>query len=99
MVHMTEERTTTSKDADGSTHTTTTIVRDSAQVSGGSGRWVLLIVLLAAVGIGVWFFNGMSGAEIAKDDAIAEAANNVGDAAAEAGEAAGDVAEEVTEDN
>jgi|GEM_PF-689445 len=94
---MTEERTTKVEDADGSTHTTTTIVHDNAASGGGSGRWVLLIVLLIAVCAAIWFLNGMSGAEIAKDNAVAEAAANVGDGAQQAGDAVQDVADEVTD--
>lgn len=94
---MTEERTTKVEDADGSTHTTTTIVRDEAPSGGGSGRWVLWIVLLAAIGAGVWFFTGMSGAEIAKDNAVAEAASDVGEAAQQAGDAVQDVADDITD--
>lgn len=94
---MTEERTTKVENADGSTHTTTTIIRDSERGSGGSGRWALLIVLLAAIGVSIWIFNGMSGAEIAKDNAVADAAANVGDAAQQAGDAVQDVADEVTD--
>ena len=45
-------------------------------------------VLLVAVG--VWFFTQQSGAEIAKDNAVADAANQVGEAANQVGDAAQD---------
>lgn len=96
-INMTEERITKVEDADGSTHTTTTVVHDNPQSSGGAGRWILLIILLVAAGVGLFIFNGMSGAEISKDNAIADAANNVGDAANQAGDAVRDVADEVTD--
>ena len=53
--------------------------------------WLLsaiLVVLLVAVG--VWFFTQQSGAEIAKDNAVADAANQVGEAANQVGDAAQD---------
>lgn len=94
---MTEERIDKVEQADGSTNTTTTIVRDSEPERGGSGRWVLIIVLLIAAGLGLWIFSGMSDSEMAKDDAVAEAAANVGNAAQQAGDAAQDVADDVTD--
>lgn len=96
---MTEERITKVQDPDGSTHTTTTIVHDDGSVrreSGGAGRWVLLILLLVAIGVVIWMFNGMSGAEINKDNAVADAASDVGNAAQQAGDAVQDVANDVT---
>lgn len=94
---MTEERTSKVEQADGSTNTTTTIIRDSEPQGGGSSRWVLVIVLLVAAGLGLWIFNGMSGSEMAKDDAVAEAAADVGNAARQAGDAVQDVANDVTD--
>ena len=94
---MTEERIDKVEGADGSTNTTTTIIRDSEPQRSGSGMWVLLIVLLVAVGFGLWIFNGVSGSEIAKDDAVAEAAADVGNAARQAGDAVQDVADDVTD--
>jgi len=38
----------------------------------------------------VWFFSQQSGAEIAKDNAVADAANQVGEAANQVGDAAQD---------
>ena len=58
---------------------------------------MLIVVLLIAAGIGIWMINGMSGAEIAKDNAVADAANNVGEAAQQAGNAVQDVADDVTD--
>ena len=56
-------------------------------------RAILLILILAVVAI--WFFSGMSGSEVAKDNAIADAANNVGDAAQQAGNAVEDAAQNI----
>ena len=92
---MTEERVTETTDAEGNTHTRTTIVTDEPRRSGSS--WVMLLLVLAAIVIGVIVFTQMSGAEVAKDTAIADAANDVGDAAQKAGDAVQDVADEVTD--
>lgn len=55
--------------------------------SGGSG-WVIALVLIVALIIGVVFFTQMSGSEAAKDNAVANAAQDVGQAAREVGDAA-----------
>lgn len=72
-------------------HTTdhTIIVETPARGGGGSG-WVIALVLIVALVIGVVFFSRMSGSEAAKDNAIANAANNVGGAAKDVGDAAQD---------
>ena len=53
-------------------------------------------MLIIAVIAGIWFFSGMSNSESAKDNAIANAAENVGDAAQQVGNAAQDAADNVT---
>ena len=55
---------------------------------------MLLLIVVGA--IAVWFFMGMSGSEVAKDNAVAEAAGDVGDAAQQVGDAAQDAADSVT---
>ncbi len=92
---MAEERITEVETPRGNTHTHTTVVSDGDR-RGGGATWliVLLIVLLAAAAI--WFFSGMSGSEVAKDNAIADAAGEVGQAANQVGDAAQDAARSVT---
>ena len=91
---MTEERVTEVRTPEGDTHTThTTVVSDEPR-RGGSG-WVIAIVLLLAIIVGVWAFSTMGGSEIAKDEAIADAAGDVGDAAQSVGDAAQDAADNV----
>ncbi|MGI8942878.1 MAG: hypothetical protein ACR2FJ_01330 [Qipengyuania sp.] len=85
---MTEERTTETVTPEGTHHTERHVTHDDAPRSGGGGMWVLLIILLIAVIAGIWIFSSQSGAEIAKDNAIAGAAENVGEAANQVGEAA-----------
>lgn len=59
----------------------------------GSGAgWVIAFVLIVALIVGVVFFTQMSGSKTAKDNAIANAAGQVGDAAQKAGNAAQDAA-------
>ena len=67
---ITETRTT---DPQGNTHTTVT--HDTRGGGGGGGKIALLLVLVLLVAVGVWFFTQQSGAEIAKDNAVADAAN------------------------
>ncbi len=93
---MTEERTTRVEEPDGSTHTTTTVVTDRPEKSGGMSIGLILI-LLVAVAAAIWAFSGMSNSEVAKDNAIASAANDVGNAAQQAGNAVEDVAKDVTD--
>lgn len=91
---MTEERITEIESPEGNTRTHTTVITDQPK-SGISGRFVMFVVLLA-VFLGIWAFTQMGGAEMAKDNAIADAAGNVGEAANQVGNAAEQVADEVT---
>ena len=98
---MTEERITEIRDPDtGNTHTTHTVISDGdrARGSGGAG-WLIAIVLIVALVAGFFLFSNMSGSEAAKDNAIAEAASNVGDAAQQAGNAVEDAAKKVGDGN
>lgn len=88
---MTEERITTVDPAPGgATHTT--VITDGGSRSGGAG-WLIGIVLLIAVIAGIYLFSQSSGSEAAKDNAIANAAGQVGDAASQVGNAAQDAAD------
>ena len=63
------------------------VVKDGNSSSGGSG-WAIAIVLLVALVIGAYFMLNMSDSTVAKNNAITNAANNVGAAAQEVGDAA-----------
>ena len=87
---MSEERITETRDEQGNTHTTHTIVHDDGgppRRSGGSTLVLLVILAVVAIG-GLIVFNQMGGAEVAKYNAVAEAAGEVGDAANQVGDAA-----------
>lgn len=87
---MAEERITETETPAGNVHTTHTVVTDDgARRSGGSG-WVIALVLIVVAIVGFYLFSQQSGSEIAKDNAVAEAANDVGAAAQNVGEAAKD---------
>jgi hypothetical protein len=93
---MTEERITEVRDPEtGSTHTTHTVVTDGEARRGGGSGWLIAIVLIIAVIAGIFIFSNMSGSEVAKDNAIAGAANEVGDAAQQVGDAAQDAADQI----
>ncbi|QUL38861.1 hypothetical protein [Erythrobacter sp. JK5] len=91
---MTEERITEHTDAQGNTHTTRTI--ETGGSGGGMAKWAFLLILVIALGVGVYLLTQTNSAEIAKDNAIADAASDVGEAAGQVGEAAQDVADSVT---
>lgn len=85
---MADEHVTTTRTPDGGAQTT--IIHEHR--SGGSG-WLIGLVLLLAVVIGVYFLAQSSGSESARDNAIANAAGEVGTAARKAGNAAQDAAD------
>ncbi len=91
---MAEERITQVETPTGS-HTHTTVVSDRPR-SGGGAMWLVALLLLVVVAFAVFYFSGMSGAEVAKDNAVAEAADDVGNAAQQVGDAAQDAADAVT---
>ena len=93
---MSEERITRTETPDGITHTETTIFRDREPSGGGSKAWVFLAILAIVAIVGFLVISQVSDAEIARDNAIAGAANDVGDAAQKAGDAAEDVARDLT---
>lgn len=92
---MTEERVTEVRSPDGDTHTThTTVVSDEPR-RGGGGGWAIAIVLLLAVIVGIWAFSTWSDSEVAENQAVTEAAGEVGAAAQQVGDAAQDAADSV----
>lgn len=94
---MTEERITRVEEPNGSTHTTTTVVTDNPQRSSGGKGLMFLVALAVLAAVAFLVFSQMGDAEIAKDDAVAEAASDVGNAAQQAGDAVQDVANDVTD--
>lgn len=68
-----------------------TIIVETPSRGGGSG-WVIAFVLIVALIVGVVFFTQMSGSQTAKDNAITNAAQDVGQAAQKAGNAAQEAA-------
>ena len=91
---MADEHTTTHTAPDGSTHTTVVDRGDTS--SGGGGGLILGLLALVLVAVGVYFFAGMSGSEANKNNAVAEAAKDVGSAAQTVGGAAKDAASSVS---
>lgn len=88
---MVEERITTvetpAETPGRATHVHTTLITDEPRRRGGG----TLLVILTLVALGVLVFlllSPISGAEVAKDTAIADAAAEVGQAAGQVGEAA-----------
>ncbi|MBV1689266.1 hypothetical protein KRR38_16685 [Novosphingobium sp. G106] len=67
------------------------LIVETGNRSSGAG-WVIALVLVVALVAGVIFFTQMSGSQNAKDNAIANAAGQVGNAAEKAGNAAQDAA-------
>jgi hypothetical protein len=92
---MTEERITRVETPEGDTHTTTTIIHDGEPRRSGGTTWFVLFVVLLAVLVGIWAFTQMGGAEMAEDDAMANAADKVGAAAENVGDAARDAGQAV----
>jgi type II secretory pathway pseudopilin PulG len=69
-----------------------TIIVESPSRSGGSSGWAIALVLIVALIAGVVFFTQMSSSQKAKDAAITNAAQDVGQAARNVGDAAQDAA-------
>lgn len=83
---MAEEHVTT----DPQTHTTIITER-----RGGGAGWVIAIVLVIALVAGIMIFSRTTDSQAAKDNAIANAAGQVGDAAQKVGTAAEDAAKQL----
>lgn len=90
---MTEERVTETHTPSGDTHTSHTVVTDEKR-SGGSG-WLIVLIVVVAIGVALWFFSQQNQSEIARDNAVAGAASEVGSAASEVGDAAQRAADSV----
>jgi hypothetical protein len=85
---MSEDRITEIRDDDGATHTRTTIIRDPAPERRGSIGFIWLILLVAIFAVAALvIYNQMGTAEVAKDNAVGEAAAEVGNAAGQVGDA------------
>lgn len=69
----------------------TVIVETPSRGSGGAG-WAVALVMIVALVIGVVFFTQVSNSNAAKNNAIANAAQDVGQAARTVGSAAQDAA-------
>lgn len=83
---MVEERIVEVTQPDGATHTHTTVYEDRR--SGGGGGWMIGLLLAIALVIGGYFLLQMQGSRSARDNAIAQAADDVGTAAKQVGNAA-----------
>ncbi|MFM5916204.1 MAG: hypothetical protein ACKOOL_01585 [Novosphingobium sp.] len=82
---MSDETITTTRSADGSVEHTT--VR-----GGSSGGWVIGLIAIVLLGFAVYYFAIASNSSSRKDNAVAAAAQDVGDAAKNVGNAAQDAA-------
>jgi hypothetical protein len=91
---MVEERVTT-YETPADRNTTTVIHEGPARSSSGAG-WLFGIVLLIAVLAVVYLMVSRSDSEAVKDNAIANAASEVGDAASKVGTAAENAADNLT---
>lgn len=87
---MTEERITETETPSGNIHTTHTVITDDGARSGGGSGWLIALVLIIVAIAGIYIFSQQSGSEVAKDNAVADAAQSVGDAAKDVGDAAKD---------
>ena len=88
---MAEEHTTIHERADGSVDRTTVV--SNGERTSSSSTWVWLLIALLVIGVGIYFATQMTGAEVAKDTAITDAAGEVGEAAQSVGDAAQDAAD------
>lgn len=86
---MAEERITETETPSGNVHTTHTVVTDDGARRGGSGWLIALVLILVAI-VAFYLFSRQNDSEIARDNAIAEAAGDVGEAAQNVGDAAQD---------
>ncbi len=91
---MAEDQFRETRTPDGSTHTT--IIRETqAPRRGGGSTALVLLVLLVVVAIGAFVMLRGQDSEIARDNAIAGAAEQVGESAQRVGNAVEDAAQRV----
>lgn len=98
---MTEERITETETPSGNVHTTHTVIHDDGARRSGGG-WLIALLLIVVAIAGFYLFSRQSDSEIARDNAVAEAASEVGEAAQNVGEAAqeaGEAAKEAVDGN
>ena len=72
---------------------TTTVIHEVR--SGGGAGWVIVVLLAVALVGGFWLFGRSTASQSHKDNAIATAAENVGEAAKDVGDAAHEAAKNV----
>ena len=93
---MTEERITRVETPEGNTHVRTEVIRDAEPARSGMGMGAILLVLVVVAAlIGTVVLMQGQDAEIAKDNAIAGAADSVGNAADSIGAAADQAADKI----
>jgi uncharacterized protein HemX len=101
---MSEERVTETTDPQGNVVERTIergtgpapVTVNTAPASGGGSTGLIMVVLLIALAVGGYFFFAGNASETRKDDAVAEAADNVGAAAEKAGAAVEKAADKLT---
>ena len=91
---MAEERTTIHRTPAGDTVET----RTTGERGGSGAGWFIALLILAALVIGFFVLMRTSSHEAVKDEAVADAARDVGDAARDVGQAAGAVSADVVDD-
>ena len=91
---MAEERVTQVEAPEGATSTHTTVISDAPR-SGSGPLWIIVLLVVVLAAVAVFYLSGMSNSEAAKDNAVAEAAQDVGNAAGQVGDAAQDAADSV----
>lgn len=94
---MVEERIVETRTPSGETHTHTEIIRDAPAERRGGPGWAIFALLIVALIVGAIFLMNNNSSEVAKDNAVADAANSVGDAAQSIGDAADKAADKIAE--
>ncbi|RVQ69265.1 hypothetical protein EKN06_03470 [Croceicoccus ponticola] len=94
---MVEERIIETRTPTGDTHTHTEIIHDRPERSRGGAGWAIFVILALALVVGAFLLMRDSSSEVAKDNAIADAASSVGEAAQNVGEAADAAADKIAE--
>lgn len=94
---MADDKITTERTAEPATTAHTTIIRERGSSGGGMGIFFALVLLIAVIG-GIYIFSQNSASENAKNNAIADAASDVGNAASKVGSAAENAAQNVNPD-